>query len=240
MTRIIFMLRFNQTLDVNNMETFTQNIYLTKKEKLRCNVCRNPVRLGQAFVAEQEHHVGTCMACSPFSGATFLPPGDAALTRRSKKHSSYCGVLYGWNRRRKRFERKGQYVEAKAIELARKECFEDKQKRAVKNEKAAVVRAEQDIIYIAQFAEAIRKRYPNCPKNREVLIAQHACEKYSGRVGRTANAKQFDGEMIDLAVEAHIRHKETNYDNQFNSGKTKRVIRANVKQDITVILKKWS
>ena len=45
--------------------------------------------------------------------------------------------------------------------------------------------------------------------------------------------------MIDLAVEAHIRHKETNYDSQFNKGITKRNIRSNVKQDIIKILQKW-
>lgn len=220
--------------------TYTQNIYLTKKETLRCRDCRQHIRLGQAYVAETENHSGTCLACSPFAHAAFLPPGDAALTRRSKKHSQFCGVLWGWNRRRKRFERKGQYVEAKAIELAKKECEADQEKRALKNEKAAVVRAAQDKVYIEQFSKAIRKRYPNCPPNREIEIAQHACEKYSGRVGRTAGAKQFDAQMIDLAVEAHIRHKETNYDSQFKTGKTKRMIRTDVKQTIESILKKWA
>lgn len=222
------------------METFVQNIYLTKKETLKCSNCKNPVHLGQAYVAETENHRGTCFACSPFVKSAFLEPGNAALTRRSKKHSAYCGILFAWNRRRKRFERKGQYVEAKAIAMAEIECEEDAKKRALKNEKAAIKRIEEDKIYVAEFSKAIRARYPNCPKNREVAIAKHACEKYSGRVGRSANAKQFDGEMIDLAVEAHIRHKETNYDSQFNKGITKRTIRSNVKQDITKVLHKWS
>jgi len=221
-------------------EPFTQNIYLTKKETLRCSSCKKPVKLGQAYVAETENHRGTCFSCSPFVKSAFLEPGNAALTRRSKKHSSYCGILFRWNRRRKRFERKGQYVEASAILKAQEECAQDELKRALKNEKAAIKRVEEDKIYVAAFSVAIRKRYPNCPKNREVAIAKHACEKYSGRVGRTANAKQFDGAMIDLAVEAHIRHKETNYDNQFKTGKTKRVIRSLVKEDITAVLKKWS
>ena len=221
------------------METYTQNIFLTKKETLRCSACKKPINLGQAFVAETENHRGTCFSCSPFTKSAFLEPGNAALTRRSKKHSSYCGILFRWNRRRKRFERKGQYVEASAILKAKEECILDETKRAIKNEKAAIKRVEEDKIYVAAFSLAIRDRYPNCPKNREVAIAKHACEKYSGRVGRTANAKQFDGEMIDLAVEAHIRHKETNYDSQFNTGKTKRVIRSSVKQDITKVLQKW-
>jgi hypothetical protein len=221
------------------MTPFTRNIYLTKKETLSCQRCKRPVRLGEKFVAESENHKGTCFTCSPYTESAFLEPGDAAMTRRSKKHSNHCGVLYAWNKRRKRFERKGQYVEAEAIELARQECEMDADKRAKSNEKAAVKRAADDIIYIKDFSKAIKLRYPNCPKNREVEIAEHACEKYSGRVGRTANAKQFDEEMIDRAVEAHIRHAETNYDNQFNKGKTKRAIRSDVKQDITLVLRKW-
>jgi hypothetical protein len=222
------------------VETFTQNIYLTKKETLKCSSCKKPIGYGQAYVAETENHRGTCFNCSPFVKAHFLKPGNAALTRRSKKHSAYCGILFSWNKRRKRFERKGQYVEAKAIVMAEMECEEDEKKRAIKNEKAAVIRATQDKIYIEEFSKAIRSLYPNCPKNRENAIAKHACEKYSGRVGRTADAKQFDKGMIDLAVEAHIRHKETNYDSQFNKGKTKRLIRLDVKQDITKVLQKWS
>jgi len=221
------------------MNTFTRNVYLTKKETLSCQRCKRPVKLGEKFVAESEEHRGTCFKCSPYVNAAFLEPGDAAMTRRSKKYSSFCGVLYAWNKRRKRFERKGQYVEAEAIELARKECELDAGKRAKSNEKAAIKRTADDIVYIDAFSKAIKHRYPNCPKNREVEIAQHACEKYSGRVGRTANAKQFDITMIDLAVEAHIRHTETNYDAQFNKGKTKRAIRSEVKVDITAVLNKW-
>jgi len=203
------------------MEKLTQNIFLTKKETLKCSSCNKRIALGQAFVAESEKHRGTCFACSPFVHAAFLKPGNAALTRRSKKFSSYCGVLFEWNRRRKRFQRKGQYV-------------------ALKNEKAAIKRAEQDKIYIAEFSKVIREHYPNCPKNREVEIARHACEKYSGRVGRTAKAKEFDKKMIDLAVEAHIRHTETNYDHQFGAGKTKRAIRSDIKPFVIAKMRSWA
>ncbi len=36
--------------------------------------------------------------------------------------------------------------------------------------------------------------------------------KYSDRIGRTAAAKSFDASALDLAVVAHIRHTETDYD----------------------------
>lgn len=221
------------------MATVSQNVFLTKKEKLKCKLCGNSIPLGKAYVAESEKHKGTCFGCSPFVGYIMLPPGDAAMTRRSKKHSTLCGVVLFWNQRRKRYERKGQLVEEMAIEKARLECESDKESRALKNKKAAAIRVIQDKAYIIVFAEAIRQRYPNCPINREYEIAAHACEKYSGRVGRTANAKEFDGKMIDLAVEAHVRHIETNYDDQFGKGKRKKEIRSDVKSDINRVIHKW-
>jgi len=45
-----------------------------------------------------------------------------------------------------------------------------------------------------------------------VVIAGHACRKYSGRVGRPAAARSLEEEAIRLAVTAHVRHAETDYD----------------------------
>ncbi|WP_160114343.1 MULTISPECIES: DUF2293 domain-containing protein [Aquimarina] len=221
------------------MATTSQNIFLTKKEKLRCIQCGKRIPVGKSFVAESEKHKGTCFSCSPFGGYVLLPPGDAAMTRRSKKHSTLCAVVWAWNQRRKRYERQGQLVEEIAIEKAKIECQNDQNIRAEKNRKAAIVREQQDREYIIKFAIAIRRRYPNCPVKREFEIAKHACQKYSGRVGRTANAKEFDVKMIDLAVEAHIRHTETNYDDQFGQGKRKKEIRTDIRSDIDQILRRW-
>jgi len=221
------------------MAVRSQNIYLTKREKLNCFKCKKPIKKGQAFVADNEDYNGLCFTCSPFVGYSLLPPGNAALTRRSKKHSELCGVLLFWNIKRRRYERKGQYVEYSAIEKAKKECAGDEKARAIKNQKAAEVRNAQDSIYIHEFGKAIREYYPKCPLNREFEIAKHACEKYSGRVGRTAAAKQFDVSMIDLAVEAHIRHTETNYEKRFGKGMRKKEIRSDLKETILRMLESW-
>ena len=45
-----------------------------------------------------------------------------------------------------------------------------------------------------------------------MVIAEHACLKYSDRIGRTASAKSLAEEAVDLTVIAHIRHTETQYD----------------------------
>lgn len=221
------------------MATSSQNIYLTKREKLHCFKCKKPIAKGQAFVAENEDYNGTCLSCSPFVSYTLLPPGDVALTRRSKKYSELCGVLLFWNQRRRRHERKGQYVEAKAIVKAKQECIADAEKREAKNAKAAVVREVKDVEYIKEFSKVIRAQYPNCPPKREFEIAKHACEKHSGRVGRSAMAKEFDYNMVELAVQAHVRHAETNYDNRFGKGQRKKEIRADLNRTIKRILKSW-
>lgn len=36
-----------------------------------------------------------------------------------------------------------------------------------------------------------RSTYPGCPPGEAEAIAQHACEKYSGRVGRSSGAIRF-------------------------------------------------
>lgn len=221
------------------MATTVQHIFLTKKEKLQCCSCGRPVPKGHPYVAETENHKGTCFRCSPFVNYTLLHAGNAAMTRRSKKYSTRCAILWEWVPKRKRFQRKGQFVEDSAIEKARIECEKDQGIRLEKNKKAALIRAEKDKAYVAHFAHAIRNRYPYCPKNREFEIAIHACEKYSGRVGRTAGAKEFEPKMIDLAVIAHIRHMETDYDNQFGKGKRKKEIRSEIKYDVQKILVSW-
>lgn len=72
--------------------------------------------------------------------------------------------------------------------------------------------------YRAEFARYVRDRYPSCPPAEAAAIAEHACSKYSGRVGRTAAAKEFAPEAIDLAVRAHVRHGHTRYDDLLGSG----------------------
>jgi hypothetical protein len=46
--------------------------------------------------------------------------------------------------------------------------------------------------------------YPACPPDADLAIAEHACEKYSGRVGRSSAAKDLSQDAIDLAVRAHV------------------------------------
>ena len=52
-----------------------------------------------------------CLTCADLDYLVFLPAGDAALTRRSKKASGLSAVVVRWSRTRKRYERQGILVE---------------------------------------------------------------------------------------------------------------------------------
>ena len=72
------------------------------------------------------------------------------------------------------------------------------------------------------------------------MISHHACMKYSERVGRSAAAKRFEEEMVTLAVAAHVRHRETNYDSLLAKGWFRNQARAKVRDQVEAILEKWS
>jgi hypothetical protein len=96
-----------------------------------------------------------------------------------------------------------------------------------------------DSQYVNQFAARVREMFPGCPPGREVAIAEHACQKYSGRVGRSAAAKSLDAEAVRLAVVAHIRHMETNYDELLMHGAERYEARDRVKIKIYDVMTRW-
>ena len=61
----------------------------------------------------------------------------------------------------------------------------------------------------------------------------------SNRIGRTAQAKEFSREAVQLAVIAHIRHAETNYDELLMLGFDRFEARSEVKRKVTSTLYEW-
>jgi hypothetical protein len=180
-----------------------------------------------------------CLACADLDHLVFLPSGDAALTRRAKKHSTLSAVVLKWSRARKRYERQGLLVEEQALEKAEEECLADSEVRERRKEREALRRAGVDRQYVEQFARRVRELFPACPAGREMAIAEHACLKYSGRVGRSASAKSLDEEAVRLAVTAHIRHRETEYDRLLALGHDRRQARAQVEPAVRRVLNLW-
>jgi hypothetical protein len=162
-----------------------------------------------------------------------------ALSRRSRKLSKLAVVVLKWSRARKRYERQGLLIENEAIEQAEIECKADADQRKLRRAHAAIRRAELDEKYIRAFASQVRELYPGSPEGREKVIAEHACRKYSGRVGRSAAAKKLDENAVRLAVIAHIRHEETDYDELLFEGLDRSEAREKVGGRVDSVLEKW-
>ena len=204
----------------------------------KCDECGE--ELGrQAWITLEENKGAVCLSCADLDELVFLPAGDAALTRRAKKYSTLSAVVLKFSRARGRYERQGLLVEKDALAQAESECLADSEARERRNERARERRAELDEEYIKQFAKHIRDLFPGCPENREQIIAEHACLKYSGRVGRSAAAKSLDEAMVTLAVKAHIRHRETNYDSLLSKGWPRNEARAQVRDRVDTLLAAW-
>ena len=204
----------------------------------KCDECGE--ELGrQAWITLEENKGALCLPCADLDELVFLPTGDAALTRRSKKYSTLSAVVLKFSKARGRYERQGLLVEEDALAQAEAECLADSEVRQRRNERARERRAELDEEFVREFAKRIRAIFPKCPEGREQIIAEHACLKYSGRVGRSAGAKTYDEETIRLAVMAHVRHRETNYDSLLAKGWSRGEARSYVRDRVEAVLKDW-
>jgi len=180
-----------------------------------------------------------CLSCADLDHLVFLPSGDTALTRRARRYSTLAAVVLKWSSTRKRYERQGLLVEEAGLAKAEAECLTDGDARARRAQRDALLRAEQDHAYVGAFAQRVRVLFPQCPAGREQTIAEHACLKYSGRVGRSADARNLDDEAIRLAVVAHVRHAETGYDALIAAGHSRHEARRLIEAQVRGVLAAW-
>ena len=213
-------------------------VFITSRAS-KCDECGENLGKGAWITLQGSDKKAACLSCADMDHLVFLPSGDMALSRRSRKYSNLAAVVVRWSRTRKRYERQGLLVENEAIEQAEIECKADTQQRELRRALAAVRRAELDEEYIDRFAIRVRELYPACPAGREKVVAEHACRKYSGRVGRSAAAKELDENAVRLAVTAHIRHQETDYDELLFEGLDRRRARERVHGLVAGVLERW-
>lgn len=212
-------------------------VFISNRDS-KCDECGE--ELGRkAWITLERDKGALCLTCADLDHLIFLPSGDAAVTRRARKHSTLSAVVLKFSRARRRYERQGLLVEEKALQQAEVECLADEESRSRRRERESDRRAELDSQYVGSFAARIREVFPLCPEERELEIAEHACRKYSGRVGRSAAAKDLDEEAVRLAVIAHIRHRETNYDDLLGKGCDRGEARARVREDVDQICRQW-
>jgi hypothetical protein len=212
-------------------------VFISQRDS-KCGECGE--ELGRhAWITLQDQKGAVCLSCADLDHLVYLPSGDTALTRRARKNSRLSAVVLKWSRARKRYERQGLLVEEKALQTAEAECLADKDAREAARVRAAERRQEIDKQYVSSFARRVREIFPHCPPGREIVIAAHACLKYSGRVGRSSSAKALDDSAVRLAVAAHVRHGETLYDDLLMEGRDRFDARARVQSKVEEILENW-
>ena len=127
----------------------------------------------------------------------------------------------------------------RALGRAETESLSDAEARARRRERDAERRAELGRDYLASFAGRVREPFPGTPSEREHEIAEYACRKHGGRVGRSAAAKALEPEAVRLAVAAHVCHRETNYDALLGSGLDRHEARDRVALQVGEVLRSW-
>jgi hypothetical protein len=65
-----------------------------------------------------------------------------------------------------------------------------------------------------------------------------SCQRYSGRVGRSAGAKDLDERAVRLAVVAHVRH-HSEYDGLLADGWERADARRRMAEEVDEILEIW-
>ncbi len=203
----------------------------------KCTECG--VELWKGSLLRLEGEKALCVGCADLDHLEFLPSGDAAVTRRASKYSTLRAVVVRWSRSRKRYERQGILVEPDALARAEEESLADAEVRARRQERAAERREIEDHEFVTAFADAILEQYPGCPAREAKQIAEHACRKYSGRVGRTAAAKELSPEAVRLAVTAHIRHAHTDYHKLLAQFADRDMARDSIRGKVSAIIGDW-
>lgn len=212
-------------------------VFITSREST-CDECKEDLG-SKTWITLKEEKGALCLSCADLDHLVFLPSGDAAVPRRARKHSTLSAVVLKWSKARKRYERQGLLVEEPALRQAEIECLADEDARVQRRVREADRRVALDLAYVERFAEAVRQLYPKCPPETARSIAEHACTKYSGRVGRSAAAKALDEQAVCLAVVAHVRHVETRYDRLLMNGWDRVDARLSVEEKVQSVLTKW-
>ena len=203
----------------------------------KCSECG--AELGRGSMVRLQDEKALCLECADLGSLEFLSRGDTAITRRSTKRSKLWAVVVEWSRTRKRYERQGILAEPEAIDQAYAESEADADLRERRRAREGERRERLDQDYVAQFAHAISDQFPAIPAGVETQIAEHACLKHSGRVGRSAAAKEFSADAIFLAVQAHVRHRYTDYDELLFQYDNRALAREQVKGKVDRVLEQW-
>ena len=212
-------------------------VFQKVSEAGKCGECGAELDQGDFLFMEKGQPL--CLGCADLDHLVFLPAGDTARSRRSRKYSPLSAVVVRFNRPRNRYERQGLLVAAEALAKAEAECAADAPERAIDRQQAAIRRVAEDREFVTAMTKAILAQYPACPAAEAGRIAAHAARRGSGRVGRSAAGRELDPQAIKLAVTAHIRHEHTKYDRLLMQGTARLDARIQIRDAIDQVLVKW-
>ncbi|KAK4465693.1 hypothetical protein QBC42DRAFT_336096 [Cladorrhinum samala] len=162
-------------------------------------------------------------------GYTFVPKGDVYITKNCRKQTNEANkplfvVL----------DKKGKPLGLRCPTYIHEAVLRQHHETAPK--RAAAVQ-KRDTAIQEQFKEALLKLYPKIPHNIVRGLVEHALKKHSGRVGRTETIS-IERKVL-LAVLAHIRHSNTEYDKLLKGGMSKEEARKKIRPKIIEVAKQW-
>ncbi|KAL4934569.1 DUF2293 domain-containing protein [Aspergillus undulatus] len=179
-----------------------------------------------------EPHEMNCLQRDPLpANYVFVPAGNVYITRhcRSKTKESHRLVY-------KVYDNTGMKALGIRVPKDVHNTVLQSAKETAESRAAAVkLRDEKDL---AHSRELLRLQFPLMPDEALETILQHAFLKGSGRVGRTSTTS--DRHKGILAVEAHIRHKHTPYDQLLRDGKDREIARETVWPTVQAIRAAWT
>lgn len=162
-------------------------------------------------------------------GYVFVPKGDVYITKNCRKetHSAGRTVYVVVNKHRKQI---GLRCPRSIVEAVQ----ESHQATAAKRAEAV---QKRDAAIEGTFEEALKRLFPNTPKESIPKLVSHALKKRSGRVGRTGTVELDD--KVKLAVRAHIRHEHTEYEQLLRQGKPREAARNQVWSKLNEVARLW-
>ncbi|KAK3989545.1 hypothetical protein QBC44DRAFT_84892 [Cladorrhinum sp. PSN332] len=162
-------------------------------------------------------------------GYRFVRKGDVFITKNCRKQTHEANKpLYVV------VDQKGKTLGLRCPAFVQKKVSQ--QDRETATERAAAVQ-KRDTAAEDRFKEVLLRLFLKIPKGVMPVIVNHALKKHSRRVGRTETIGIED--KVWLAVHAHIRHLNTNYDQLLKRGMPQKDARNQVWPKINAVATQW-
>ncbi len=166
-----------------------------------------------------------------------IPTGDAFITRKVKELAETAYVRMKKYKRGGFSRAVGVLIPKPVLEAAKRLAGQTEESRLKHRKAATGFRQRKE----ARFREEVTARmlvlFPKMPPDEARLVAEHAFEVGSGRVGRTTSV-DLDVK-IKLAVKARIRHQHTDYDELLALGHDREWIRQQVLAEVEAVYREW-